>query len=248
LSSERFIYGFHTVTSRIRARPESVRELYVDEARADKRLKALLDLAQSRGVRVIAAASDRLTGMTGGAVHQGVVARAEMLRMAADVDEVLDALQEPALLLLLDGIQDPHNLGACLRVADAMGAHAVIAPKDRAVGLTPAAAKVASGAAETVPYLTVTNLARTMRELKARDVWLIGADQNANVDLPSASLHAAVGLVMGAEGGGLRRLTREQCDVIARIPMLGSVESLNASVAAGICLYEARRQRALRDR
>jgi 23S rRNA (guanosine2251-2'-O)-methyltransferase len=156
---------------------------------------------------------------------------------------VLETLQEPALLLVLDGITDPHNLGACLRVADAMGVHAVIAPKDRAVGVTATVSKVASGAAETVPYIAVTNLARAMRELKERGVWLIGADERAGQGLYTARLEGPVAWVFGAEGEGMRRLTREHCDELARIPMLGSVESLNVSVSAGICLAETRRQR-----
>jgi 23S rRNA (guanosine2251-2'-O)-methyltransferase len=163
--------------------------------------------------------------------------------MPKDVHEVLDALAEPALLLILDGITDPHNLGACLRVADAMGVHAVIAPKDRAVGITPTVEKVASGAAETVPFIPVTNLARAMRELKEREIWLIGADETAGGDLYAAKLQGPLAWVLGAEGEGMRRLTRENCDEFARIPMLGTVESLNVSVSAGICLAETRRQR-----
>jgi 23S rRNA (guanosine2251-2'-O)-methyltransferase len=162
-----------------------------------------------------------------------------------DVQEVLDQLKGPALLLVLDGVQDPHNLGACLRVADAFGVHAVIAPKDRAVGITPVVAKVASGAAESVPYIAVTNLARSLRDLKARDVWLYGADETATTELYDATLNGSLAWVFGAEGEGMRRLTREHCDELVRIPMAGSVESLNISVAAGICLSETVRQRRL---
>lgn len=159
-------------------------------------------------------------------------------------DQLIDRLREERdpLLLILDGVQDPHNLGACLRVADAVGAHAVIAPKDRAVGLTQTAVKVASGAAETVPYITVTNLARTLRELKEREIWVIGTDDEAKEDLYGAQWPVACAWVLGAEGDGLRRLTRETCDQLVRIPMLGSVTSLNVSVATGVCLYEARRR------
>ena len=181
--------------------------------------------------------------MTGHARHQGVAASVAPLQLATHIDDVLEALTEPALLLILDGITDPHNLGACLRVADAMGVHAVIAPKDRAVGLNATVSKVASGAAETVPYISVTNLARTMRELKDRNVWITGTDEHATVELHKAKLDGARALVLGAEGEGMRRLTRESCDELVRIPMLGGVESLNVSVSAGICLYEARRQR-----
>jgi 23S rRNA (guanosine2251-2'-O)-methyltransferase len=173
-----------------------------------------------------------------------VVARVEAAPLARDVDAVLAETNEPALLLILDGVTDPHNLGACLRVSDAMGVHAVIAPKDRAAGINPTVAKVASGAAETVPFVAVTNLARTMRELKERGIWLIGADQGAERDLYSVKLEGPIAWVLGAEGEGMRRLTRETCDEVARIPMLGTVDSLNVSVAAGICLAETRRQRA----
>jgi 23S rRNA (guanosine2251-2'-O)-methyltransferase len=184
--------------------------------------------------------------MTQHARHQGVAARIEAAGPAQDLDAVLDELAEPALLLILDGVTDPHNLGACLRVADAMGVHAVVAPKDRAVGITPTVEKVASGAAEAVPFIAVTNLARAMRELKERGIWLIGADQDADHDLYSVKLEGPLAWVLGAEGEGMRRLTRENCDELARIPMLGAVESLNVSVSAGICLAETRRQRALK--
>ena len=175
--------------------------------------------------------------------HQGVVARVSGESRHVTLDDVLDTLEEPAFLLVLDGIQDPHNLGACLRVADAVGAHAVIAPKDRAVGLTQTAIKVASGAAESVPYITVTNLARTLRELKEREIWIVGTDAEAKEDLYAAQWPIATAWVLGAEGDGMRRLTREACDQLVTIPMLGSVQSLNVSVATGVCLYEARRRR-----
>jgi 23S rRNA (guanosine2251-2'-O)-methyltransferase len=157
------------------------------------------------------------------------------------------AIEGPPLLLILDGITDPHNLGACLRVADGVGAHAVIVPKDRAVGLNATAAKVASGAADTVPYITVTNLARTMRELKERDIWLIGTTEDAEKGLYEADFTGPTALVMGSEGEGMRRLTRETCDMLVSVPMFGSVESLNVSVASGVCLYEARRQRIVKE-
>jgi len=184
--------------------------------------------------------------MTGHARHQGVAARVEAAAPARDLDTVLEGLEEPPLLLILDGVTDPHNLGACLRVADALGVHALIVPKDRAVGITPTVEKVASGAADTVPFIAVTNLVRTMRELKERRVWLIGADQDAGRDLYSVRLEGPLAWVVGAEGVGMRRLTRENCDELARIPMRGTVESLNVSVSAGICLAETRRQRQLR--
>ena len=246
MSDTRLIYGFHAVTSRLRQKAAGVREIYLDTARGDRRARDLAQAAQARGVRVILVEGVRLDGMTGHARHQGIAARVEAAAPAQDLDDILAGLSEPALLLILDGITDPHNLGACLRVADAMGAHAVIAPKDRAAGMTPVVEKVASGAAETVPFVTVTNLARTMRELKEREIWLIGADQGAASDLYSVKLEGPLAWVLGAEGEGRRRLTRENCDELARIPMLGAVESLNVSVSAGICLAETRRQRQLR--
>jgi 23S rRNA (guanosine2251-2'-O)-methyltransferase len=246
MAEAHLIYGFHAVTSRLRQNAASVKEIYLDPSRGDRRAKNLAQLAAQRGARVMMVDGARLDGMTQHARHQGIVARVESAALARDLDEVLDGLKEPALLLILDGITDPHNLGACLRVADAMGVHAVVAPKDRAAGITPTVEKVASGAAETVPFIAVTNLARTMRELKEREIWLIGADQAAERDLYSIKLDAPLAWVLGAEGEGMRRLTRENCDELARIPMLGAVESLNVSVTAGVCLAESRRQRTFR--
>ena len=185
----------------------------------------------------------RIEGMAPNARHQGVVARVDARQKAIHLDDVLDTLEEPPFLLVLDGITDPRNLGACLRVADAAGVHAVIAPKDRAVGLTDVAMKAASGAAETVPYVMVTNLARTLRELKERDIWVVGTAGEASEDLYTAQWPVATAWVMGAEGDGMRRLTRETCDALVHIPMAGSVDSLNVSVAAGVCLFEAVRRR-----
>jgi 23S rRNA (guanosine2251-2'-O)-methyltransferase len=246
MSEAHFIYGFHAVTGRIRQNAASVREIYLDQSRSDPRARELGRLAAERGVRLVLVDGARLDGMTKHARHQGVAARVEALELARDLDSVLAGLEEPGLLLILDGVTDPHNLGACLRVADAMGVHAVIAPKDRAAGINPTVAKVASGAAETVPFLAVTNLARTLRELQERGIWLIGADEGADRDLYSIKLEGPIGWVLGAEGEGMRRLTRESCDELARIPMLGTVESLNVSVSAGICLAETRRQRGVR--
>ena len=237
------LVGFHAVTSRLRQKPDTVSEIYLDAERNDGRAKDLRAMAKQHDVRVIPVDAKRLDGMAGGTRHQGVVAQAQPLDMPKFIEDVLEGLQEPPLILILDGVQDPHNLGACLRVADGAGAHAVIAPKDRSVGLTTAAIKVASGAAESVPYIAVTNLARTMRDLKDRGIWLIGADDSAKESLYKAKLDGALGMVLGAEGEGLRRLTRDSCDLLVSIPMLGSVESLNVSVASGICLYEARRRR-----
>ena len=207
-------------------------------------MRELLRVAELAGVRVIQSDMARLDGMAGGGRHQGVIAKVSAVTRHMTIDDVLDTLVEPALLLVLDGVQDPHNLGACLRVADAAGAHAVIAPKDKACGLNATAIKVASGAADTVPYITVTNLARAIREMQEREIWVVGAAGETEKTLYSIDQKGPVAWVLGAEGDGLRRLTRETCDELARIPMLGSVASLNVSVAAGICLFEARRQRA----
>jgi 23S rRNA (guanosine2251-2'-O)-methyltransferase len=243
MAESRIIYGFHAVIGRLRQNAAGVMEIYLDNSRHDRRAQDLIKLAESHGVRLMLVDDKRLAGMTGNARHQGVAARAELAQLPTHIDDVLDRLTEPALLLILDGVTDPHNLGACLRVADAMGVHAVIAPKDRAVGINATVAKVASGAAETVPYFAVTNLARTMRELKEREIWLMGADEKGERELYSMGLTGALAWVLGAEGEGLRRLTRESCDQLAHIPMLGAVESLNVSVSAGICLAETRRQR-----
>jgi 23S rRNA (guanosine2251-2'-O)-methyltransferase len=237
------LIGFHAVTGRLRQKPDTISEIYIDSERNDGRARDLRAMATKSGVRVIPVDAKRLDGMAGGARHQGVVAQAQPIDMPQFIEDVLEALTEPPLLLVLDGVQDPHNLGACLRVADGAGAHAVIAPKDRSVGLTTAAIKVASGAAETVPYIVVTNLARTMRDLKDRNIWLVGTDDSAPRTLYQEKLEGPLGIVMGAEGEGLRRLTRESCDLLVSIPMLGTVESLNVSVASGVCLYEARRRR-----
>jgi 23S rRNA (guanosine2251-2'-O)-methyltransferase len=237
------IFGFHAVTARLRHDASSVEEIYIDAGRHDRRMQELLRAAEGAKVRIIQADDKRLDGMVGTRRHQGVVAKAGELSLARNLDELLDMIEGPPLLLILDGVTDPHNLGACLRVADGAGAHAVIAPKDRAVGLNATAAKVASGAADTVPYITVTNLARTLRELKERDIWLIGTTDDAEQTIYQADYSGPAALVMGSEGEGMRRLTRETCDVLVSIPMFGSVESLNVSVASGVALFEARRQR-----
>ena len=237
------IFGFHAVTARLRHDASSVEEIYVDASRHDRRMGDLLRAAKGANVRIIQADDARLDAMVGTRRHQGVVARAGELSLARNLAELLDAIQGPPLLLLLDGVTDPHNLGACLRVADGAGAHAVIAPKDRAVGLNATAAKVASGAADTVPYITVTNLSRAMRELQERDIWLTGTSDDAEQSLYDVDYSGGTAFVMGSEGEGMRRLTRENCDRLVSVPMMGAVESLNVSVASGICLYEARRQR-----
>ena len=239
----KMIFGFHAVTSRLRHDASSVEEIYVDAGREDRRMQELLRAAKAVNVRIIQADDTRLSNIVGTRRHQGVVAKAGELSLARNLDELLDAIVGPPLILILDGVTDPHNLGACLRVADGAGAHAVIAPKDRAVGLNATAAKVASGAAESVPYITVTNLARTLRELKEREIWLIGTTEDAEKGLYEADFTSGAALIMGSEGEGMRRLTRDTCDMLISVPMFGSVESLNVSVASGVCLYEARRQR-----
>lgn len=242
-SNTRLIHGFHPIMARLRHDPESVKEIYLDNNRQDRRVKDLLRLAEQANARVVTVEQPRIEGMAPNARHQGVVARVDARQKAIHLDDVLDTLEEPPFLLVLDGITDPRNLGACLRVADAAGVHAVIAPKDRAVGLTDVAMKAASGAAETVPYIMVTNLARTLRELKERDIWVVGTAGEATEDLYTAQWPVGVAWVMGAEGDGMRRLTRETCNDLVKIPMAGSVDSLNVSVAAGVCLFEAVRRR-----
>ncbi|HEV8261516.1 MAG TPA: 23S rRNA (guanosine(2251)-2'-O)-methyltransferase RlmB [Burkholderiales bacterium] len=240
----RVVFGFHAVLASLRADPKSVLEIFLDEGRNDARGKDLVAVAERAGVRLMRVPTKRLDGFYGGGRHQGVVARIEVRDFSQDLNSILEKTEKP-LLLVLDGITDPHNLGACLRVANAAGAHAVIAPKDRAAGINPTVSKVASGAAETTPYLMVTNLARTLADIKERNIWVVGTDSAATEDLYSVKeLPNSIAWVIGAEGEGMRRLTRESCDILVRIPMAGGVESLNASVAAGICLFESVRRRA----
>jgi 23S rRNA (guanosine2251-2'-O)-methyltransferase len=206
-------------------------------------MKQFLARAREAGVRLIEADGPRLAKLAGSAGHQGVAARVEPIAMARTLDDLLDELEGPPLLLVLDGVTDPHNLGACLRVADGAGAHAVIAPKDHAAGINATVSKVASGAADTVPYFMVTNLARTLGELKERSIWIYGTAGEATQSLYQTDLRGPAALVLGAEGDGMRQLTRKTCDVLMHIPMQGAVESLNVSVASGVCLFEALRQR-----
>ena len=218
----------------------------MDETRRDKRMLSFIDQIQQAGLKVIPVQAERLNGLSKGTRHQGVVALADEQELAVDVNELLDDLEEAGqvpFLLILDGVTDPHNLGACLRTANAAGAHAVIAPRDRAVGLNATVSRVACGGAESTPYITVTNLARTMRQLRERDVWLVGTDDQATHSLHQVDARRPMAWVMGAEGEGMRRLTRETCDELVSIPMMGAVESLNVSVASAVCLYETLRQR-----
>jgi 23S rRNA (guanosine2251-2'-O)-methyltransferase len=241
--AKQILFGFHAVRTRLRSAPASVEALYVDATRRDKRMQDLLRVAQGFNITPMPVEAARLDKMCGHTRHQGVVAQAGAIALAKSLDDLLDDLQTDPFLLLLDGVTDPHNLGACLRVADGAGVHAIVAPRDRACGINATVSKVASGAADTVPYFMVTNLARTMQELKERNIWLVGTTEDAPQTLYEAKLTGPLGLVLGAEGEGMRRLTRERCDALVNIPMAGAVESLNVSVASGVCLYEAVRQR-----
>ena len=244
-SPPKVLFGFHAVGVRLKTAPQSILEVYFDPSRRDARMRQFIDRAREAGVRLIEADGVRLARLAGSHGHQGVAAWVQAIEQARSLDDLLDQLSEPPLLLVLDGVTDPHNLGACMRVADGAGAHAVIAPKDHAVGLNATVSKVASGAAETVPYFMVTNLARTLGELKERNIWCIGTSDDAPRTLYQVDLKGPVALVLGAEGPGMRQLTRKTCDELVSIPMRGAVESLNVSVASGICLYEAMRQRGL---
>ena len=246
-SSSKNIFGFHAVGVRIKTAPQSVFEVFYDVQRRDARMRQFTDRARESGIKLVESDGLRLAKMCGSHGHQGVVARVDTLAQVTSHDELLENLEASGiknpLLLVLDGVTDPHNLGACLRVADGAGAHAVIAPKDHAAGINATVAKVASGAAETMPYFMVTNLARTLGELKERNIWCIGTSDDAPKTIYDIDLKGPVALVLGAEGEGMRQLTRKTCDELVSIPMHGAVESLNVSVASGVCLYEALRQR-----
>jgi len=239
------IAGWHAVIAALRAPASSVREIWLRRGREDRRSEELLQLARERSVPVRSVDVSALDERAEGISHQGVLAHVTGggVLDENDLGRLLDGLDHPPFLLVLDGVQDPHNLGACLRTADAAGVDAVIAPRDRAVSLTPAVRKTAAGAAEMLPFVQVTNLARCLRELQARGIWVIGTAGEAEQSLYQADLKGPLALVLGAEEKGLRRLTRENCDLLVRIPMQGMVESLNVSVAAAVCLYEAVRQR-----
>lgn len=238
------LFGIHAVSTLLKRDPKRVRRLLVQQGREDGRLQALIEQAGQLGIELQRRSRAQLDELAGG-VHQGIVAECTPLRAGSesDLEQLLDTLEEPALLLVLDGVTDPHNLGACLRTADAAGAHAVIAPKDKSAPLNATAAKVACGAAEVVPYIQVTNLARTLQLLQGYGIWITGTAGEASEELFETDLRGALALVMGAEGKGMRRLTREHCDRLVKIPMAGEVSSLNVSVATGICLFEVVRQR-----
>jgi len=244
--ADRALFGFHAVTVRLKTAPSSVLEVHVDATRRDGRMRQLVERAMAAGVRVVESDAARVRALARSDAHQGVAARVAALPARHSLDDLLDdvaAAGDIPLVLALDGVTDPHNLGACLRVADGAGVHAVVAPKDHAVGINATVAKVASGAAETVPYLMVTNLARTLGELKERDIAVVGTSDAATRSLYDLDLRGPVAFVLGAEGRGLRQLVARTCDELVQVPMRGAVESLNVSVASGVCLYEAVRQR-----
>lgn len=245
-SKRSFVYGIHAVGAVLQRAPERLLEFWMAQSRDDARTRGLRALAHGVGVRIQAASGEALGKLVGEVAHQGVVAAVRPLK-AWDERSLLDSLGQISgdpLLLVLDGVTDPHNLGACLRSADAAGAHALLIPKDRAAAVDGTVRKVAAGAAEFVPVASVTNLARSLEQLKERGIWVVGADGEAPQSLFAADLNRPLALVLGAEGAGLRRLTKERCDFLVRIPMAGGVESLNVSVAAGVALFEAYRQRA----
>jgi 23S rRNA (guanosine2251-2'-O)-methyltransferase len=246
MSSPKVLFGFHAVGVRLKTAPQSIVEIYFESTRRDARMRTFLERAKEANVRLIEADAMRIAKLAGSHGHQGVAARVQAIEQVHSLDGLLEGLEATAvapLLLVLDGITDPHNLGACLRVADGAGAHAVIAPKDHAAGINATVAKVASGAAETMPYFMVTNLARTLNELKERNIWIVGTSDDAPKSIYQADFKGPTALVLGAEGQGMRQLTRKTCDELVGIPMAGAVESLNVSVASGVCLYEALRQR-----
>jgi 23S rRNA (guanosine2251-2'-O)-methyltransferase len=242
--SGEFVFGWHAVEAVLKREPERLQQVWIQTGRQDKRVKSITDALDTQGVRWKVVHRRELDERVSG-VHQGIVAAVSESREWTE-DDLLAQLagsDKPPFLLVLDGVTDPHNLGACMRTADAVGIQAVIVPKDKSASLTPVARKVACGAAETVPFVRVTNLARFLRSLQDLGVWLIGTAGESDATLYQADFKGPVALVMGAEGKGMRRLTREHCDQLINIPMLGHVDSLNVSVATGVCLYEALRQR-----
>jgi 23S rRNA (guanosine2251-2'-O)-methyltransferase len=245
MSETTVVFGLHAVRALLQRRPKSALLLVLQKGREDARTTELVHLAEAAGVRTELRDAHDLDRLAGNERHQGACLQIRALGPLGEgaLDELLDKAPAPPLLLVLDGVQDPHNLGACLRTADACGVHAVVVPRDRAAGLSPAVRKVAAGAAETVPLAAVTNLARTMRTLKEHDIWLVGTAADAAQSTHEAKLTGPLGVVMGSEGEGLRRLTRESCDFLVRLPMAGAMESLNVSVATGMVLYEVLRQR-----
>ena len=244
MSNHEIIFGLNSLKALLSANPDSIQQLIVDKKRSDKRVQAIIDLAQSANTTISYEDRARLDDLSHGGNHQGVIARCKLpaTRDEGYIDHAIEQNTQP-LFLLLDGVQDPHNLGACLRTADAVGVSAVIIPKDRSASISSTVVKVASGAAYTVPVVSVTNLSRTIRHMQELGVWFVGTDGDAAESLYDVKLTGSIAIVMGAEGSGLRRLTKELCDFLVKLPMVGTVESLNVSVATGVCLYEALRQR-----
>ena len=238
------VFGIHAVQAILEADVDRVEELLLLEGRGDSRIEKLRRLAENKRVQITQLSRKELDKI-GPGVHQGVVARvrASIVQDENALKKLVKDTQGPITLLVLDGVTDPHNLGACLRTAEAAGVHAVIQPRDNSAGLTPVVRKVACGAAEIVPVIAVTNLARTLRWLQQEGIWLVGADGEAEMCVDDCDMRGAIALIMGAEGRGMRRLTRDCCDFLVRIPMMGSLSSLNVSVSAGICLFEMVRQR-----
>jgi 23S rRNA (guanosine2251-2'-O)-methyltransferase len=244
-ANKQFICGIHAVAALLSEQPERVLRLCIAKGRMDKKMDGILSAAKQANIAIEYADTKTLDRLASDMNHQGVIAFCTKPRTydEHDLKALLETLEQPAFLLVLDGVQDPHNLGACFRSADAAGVHAIIAPKDKSASITPIVSKVASGAAEVVPFIQVTNLARTLTMLKEMGIWIYGAAGEATQSLYQAKLQGPIAIVMGAEGEGLRRLTRETCDFLLKIPMRGSVSSLNVSVAAGVFLFEAVRQR-----
>lgn len=238
------IYGIHAVKSMLERDPQRFIEVFILKGRDDRRLTPLVTAIEQNGISVQVANRQWLDTKAEGGVHQGIIAKVKAGRQYQenDLPDLIDGVDSP-FLLVLDGVTDPHNLGACLRNADAAGVHAVIVPRDRSAQLNATAKKVACGAAETVPLIRVTNLARTLRYLQEQQIWIVGTAGEADHTLYQTTFKGPVALVMGAEGEGMRRLTREHCDELVSIPMAGSVSSLNVSVATGVCLFEIVRQR-----
>lgn len=243
--SSNIIFGLHAVQALLERHPERVLSLHVMSARGDKKMENVLTLAKAAHIHIETTSRQTLDKLAHDGNHQGVVAQCAKAKtfQESDLTAFLEGIDGPPFLLILDGVQDPHNLGACFRSADAAGVHAIIAPKDKSVGITPVVSKVACGAAEALPFIQVTNLARSMETIKAHGVWVYGAAGEAEKTIYQTDLKGPLALVMGAEGAGLRRLTRDLCDGLVKIPMAGTVSSLNVSVATGICLFEALRQR-----
>lgn len=245
MSQKQYSYGIHTVKSLLNNQAEAIEEVICSDGKLNQRLQPLIDLAKHKNIPVSFQANDELSVLSNDGRHQGIVAvlSAAIKQQSKDLFVLLEEIEKPALLLILDSVQDPHNLGACLRTADGFGVDAVIVPKDKAVGLTDVVRKVACGAAETMPFYQVTNLARTLDQLKEAGVWLVGTTGETQTTISEIDLTGSIAIVMGAEGKGLRRLTKEKCDYLAKIPMYGNVESFNVSVATGVSLYEATKQR-----